>query len=144
MLLEQSIDNLIDNACKYSKPGTPILVSLAREESQAILCVEDKGCGILEEDLQHVFEPFFRSAESRRRGISGFGLGLAVTARCVAAFGGHLEVSSQPGEGSKFSIRLPLAEPGAIFEGEKAQTSESGQASDSAPETEPLLQVPDR
>ena len=144
MLLEQSIDNLIDNACKYSKPGTPITVSLTREETHALLSVADKGCGIVAEDLTHVFEPFFRSAEARRRGINGFGLGLAVTARSVAAFGGHLEVSSQPGQGSKFSIRLPVAEPRAVVEVGKAQASESGQGSETIAEGEPLLHVLDQ
>lgn len=107
VLLEQSVDNLIDNACKYSAAGTPIVLSLARTGQSAVLTVEDHGCGIAEEDLKHVFEPFFRSAEARRRGIGGVGLGLAVTARTVAAFGGRIEAHSQPGEGSRFSICLP-------------------------------------
>ena len=110
VLLEQSVDNLIENACKYSASGTPVLLTLARDGAESTLSVEDRGCGIGDDDLKHVFEPFFRSAEARRRGIGGLGLGLAVTARTVAAFGGRVDVTSQPGQGSKFSIRLPLAE----------------------------------
>jgi len=114
VLLEQSVDNLIDNACKYSAPGTPIVLSLARSGQSAVLSIEDHGCGILEEDLKHVFEPFFRSSEARRRGIGGVGLGLAVTARTVAAFGGRIEALSQPGKGSRFSIYLPAVDGPAV------------------------------
>jgi signal transduction histidine kinase len=108
-LLEQAIDNLVDNACKYSDAGSPVALSLAREGARAVLTVQDRGCGISEEDLRHIFEPFFRSPEARRRGIGGVGLGLAVTARTVAAFGGRVEARSRLGEGSRFSIYLPLA-----------------------------------
>lgn len=55
------------------------------------------------------FEPFFRSAEARRRGVGGLGLGLAVAARIVRSFGGRYEVRSEPGRGSRFTVRLPLA-----------------------------------
>jgi signal transduction histidine kinase len=124
VLLEQSIDNLIDNACKYSLSNSPIVVTLARERTEVVLSVEDRGCGISEQNLTHIFEPFFRSADARRRGIGGIGLGLAVTARIVTSFGGRLEVASQFGEGSKFSIFLrsadmPLQGDAALSQGTK-------------------------
>jgi heavy metal sensor kinase len=108
-LLGQLLDNLLDNACKYSAPGTPITLSLGEEDGFVSLAVADAGCGIAPEDLAHVFEPFFRSAEARRLGKAGVGLGLAVAQRIAAAFGGALHVESRPGQGARFTLRLPRA-----------------------------------
>jgi heavy metal sensor kinase len=108
-LLGQLLDNLLDNACKFSSPGTPIRLRLEREDGVAACSVEDQGCGIAAEDLPHVFEPFYRSAQVRRHGSAGVGLGLAVAQRIAAAFGGSLDVQSVPKEGSRFVLRLPEA-----------------------------------
>jgi heavy metal sensor kinase len=108
-LLGQVLDNLLDNACKYSPPDSPILLQIWREGEEVCLAVTDRGYGISAEDLPHLFEPFFRSPDARQRGISGIGLGLAVTARIVSAFGGKIAVESQPGKGSRFVVRLPLS-----------------------------------
>lgn len=110
-LLGQVVGNLIDNAFKYSDPEQPVVVSVAVESGIARLSVEDTGCGIDSLDLQHLFKPFFRSDEVRRKGISGVGLGLAVVDRIVAAFGGTVEVHGEPERGSCFSVRLPLHGP---------------------------------
>jgi signal transduction histidine kinase len=107
-LLTQVVGNLIDNACKYSDPGTPVTVSLTVDAGEAVLAVDDAGIGIEAADAARVFEPFFRSACVRRRGIAGVGLGLAVAARVVKAFGGRMEVRSTPGRGSRFSVRMPI------------------------------------
>jgi two-component system, OmpR family, sensor kinase len=126
-LLGQLLDNLLDNACKYSPAGTPITVEVGREGEFVTLAVQDKGFGLKAEDLAHVFEPFYRSAEARRHRRPGVGLGLAVVARIAAVFGGTVRVESQPGEGSQFILRLPDATtsivapdrtrpPGAIVE----------------------------
>ncbi|HMF14929.1 MAG TPA: HAMP domain-containing sensor histidine kinase, partial [Gemmataceae bacterium] len=106
-LLSQLLDTLLDNACKYSVPGTPIVLRLRREPAAIALDVEDSGCGILAEDLPHVFEPFYRSAAARRSGIGGVGLGLAVARRITLVLGGSLDVESTLGRGSRFTIRLP-------------------------------------
>lgn len=139
VLLEQSVDNLIDNACKYSATSTPIVLSLAREGQSAVLSIEDHGCGIAEEDLKHVFEPFFRTAEARRRGVGGVGLGLAVTARTVAALGGRIEAHSEPGEGSRFSIYLPLAERPRVAEQVRDDRYEAGKDSGGIDSSDPTL-----
>jgi heavy metal sensor kinase len=107
VLLGQALDNLLDNALKYSEPGTRVAVSLRREGDAVVLEVTDLGEGIGEEDLPHVFEPFYRSAEARRRGRPGVGLGLAVVQRVAAALGGVAGAASRPGRGSSFTLRLP-------------------------------------
>ena len=80
-LLGQLLDNLLDNAAKYGRPGTTIRVQTLREGHSAILAVEDDGPGIAPEDVAYIFEPFYRSAEARYRGTPGVGLGLAVVQR---------------------------------------------------------------
>src|SRR5207253_2165444 len=85
VLLGQLLDNLLENAFKYSEPGSPVTVSLAREANAVVLAVRDAGCGIAPEDLPHIFEPFYRAADVRRRGQPGVGLGLAVVRRIAVA-----------------------------------------------------------
>lgn len=105
-LLAQAADALIDNACKYSRPGTPVTLTLRGDGGHVRLTVQDAGCGITAEDLPRVFEPFFQSMRHRPAGAGGVGLGLAIARRTVAAMGGEVEVESEPGLGSRFSIRL--------------------------------------
>jgi heavy metal sensor kinase len=109
-LLGELVNVLLDNACKYSPPGSPVTVRLRRAGSSVELSVRDQGPGIAAEDLPHLFTPFFRSAEARRRGIDGLGLGLAIVKRLADAFGATLQVESGLGQGSSFTLRLPLAE----------------------------------
>jgi heavy metal sensor kinase len=113
-LLGQLLDNLLDNAAKYSAPGTPIEVRAWRAGHHVALAVRDWGMGLSPEDQAHLFEPFYRSAEARRRGHPGVGLGLAVARRIAAAFGGTIEVRSEPGRGSTFTVRLPITRDPAI------------------------------
>jgi heavy metal sensor kinase len=106
-LLGQLLDNLLENACKYSRPGTPVVIGLGSEGGWVTLAVEDAGDGIAPEDLPHIFEPFYRAPQARRHGLAGVGLGLAVCRRIAAAFGGTVEAQSAPGRGSRFVLRLP-------------------------------------
>ncbi len=108
-MLTQVLSNLVENACKYSPIGSPIKISVQTESNEAVISVEDKGYGIDSEEANRIFEPFFRSAEARRRGTAGTGLGLSVASRIVHSFGGRLEVQSKIGEGSRFEVHLPLA-----------------------------------
>jgi heavy metal sensor kinase len=108
-LLGQLLENLLDNACKYSAPGTPIHVRLGRDGDSITMTVEDQGAGLSAEEIPHIFEPFYRTAEARRRGQSGVGLGLAIVRRVADVFGGTVEVSSEPGRGTRLVLRLPVA-----------------------------------
>jgi signal transduction histidine kinase len=103
------LDNLLENACKYSGPGTPIIVRAWRETDAVALAVEDRGCGIPTEDLPRVFDPFYRTESARRLGRAGVGLGLAVARRIAEAHHGTIIAESEPGRGSRFSVRLPRA-----------------------------------
>jgi signal transduction histidine kinase len=108
-LLGELVDILLDNACKHSPPGSPVTLRLGREGGRVLLVVADRGCGIAAEDLPHVFEPFFRSADARRRGVAGLGLGLAIARRIAGACGGTLTAAGSPGGGVVFTLSLPKA-----------------------------------
>jgi signal transduction histidine kinase len=108
-LFGQLLDNVLENACKYSKPGTPITVRVWREPGTVALSVEDHGCGIPAEDLLRVFEPFYRAESARRLGRAGVGLGLAVARRIATTHVGTITADSEPGRGSCFVVRLPQA-----------------------------------
>jgi two-component system, OmpR family, sensor kinase len=104
--LRRVISNLLSNAVKHTSLAEKILVSVDREGSEAVLRVADEGAGIPEDALLHVFERFYR-AESSRSG-EGTGLGLAIARETIEALEGRIEVESVPGEGSVFTVRLPL------------------------------------
>lgn len=107
-LLARLLDNLIENALKYSRPGSSVDVTASQADSEAMIEVQDHGYGIAAEDQAEIFHPFFRSQAARDAGITGTGLGLAIAARIAAAFGGQLTCTSQVGQGSRFTLRLPL------------------------------------
>ena len=106
--LRRVISNLLSNAVKHTPPENEIEVSVGHEAREAVLIVADEGAGIPEDALPHVFERFYR-AESSRAG-EGTGLGLAIVRETVEALEGRFEVQSTPGEGSAFTVRLPLSE----------------------------------
>lgn len=109
MRLTQLLLNLVDNAVRYTPPGAKANVSLAREGAWACLRVEDTGVGIDAEHLPHVFERFYRVDPSRARADGGAGLGLAICHWIVQAHGGDISVASTRGQGSIFTVRLPLS-----------------------------------
>jgi signal transduction histidine kinase len=129
-LLGQAIDNLLENACKYSASGSPIQVSVERGEQSVKLLVQDSGVGMDEEDLARLFEPFFRSRRAREQGIAGTGLGLAVTRQIVSAFEGSIRVQSTLGRGSVFILELPVSTLAAGSSPEHAQVDQPSVVSD--------------
>jgi signal transduction histidine kinase len=99
---------LLDNAIKYTPPGAgPVAVALQRDGGQAVLSVRDHGIGIDADDLPHIFERFYRADHARDR--QGTGLGLAIAQALAEQLGARLTAASTPGDGSTFTVRLPLA-----------------------------------
>jgi signal transduction histidine kinase len=107
VLLGELVNILLDNACRYSPPGTRITVRLCRQGQAVSLQVEDCGPGIAESDLLHLFTPFFRSADVRRRKIDGVGLGLSIARRLAESFDGEIVFANRAGVGACFTLRLP-------------------------------------
>lgn len=107
MLLEQAIINLLDNAIKYSDQGKEIVVQSQRVGNEIEIKVKDGGWGIGEEHLPRLFERFYRVDKARSRNQGGTGLGLAIVKHVANVHGGNVSVTSTPGKGSIFSIRLP-------------------------------------
>jgi len=106
-LIELAIRQLLDNAFKYSTPGSPLSVVARRSESALIIAVRDHGPGIPERHLARIFERFYRGPGAERKAI-GAGMGLAITREILRAHDGDVSVKSKPGEGSEFSLSLPL------------------------------------
>jgi PAS domain S-box-containing protein len=112
--LEQVVQNLLQNAVKYSPHGGPILMRLRAEEGEARLMVRDHGMGIPREALNLIFARFYRAANTASYQVSGMGVGLYVVKQIVELHGGRVTVDSTEGEGSTFTIHLPLATRSAL------------------------------
>jgi len=104
--------NLLSNAIRYTPAGGRVTVRLERRGDRVRLQVEDTGIGIPEADLPRVFEEFFRCANARDRVPAGTGLGLAIVRSAAEQHGGTVEVESEPGRGTCFTVELPAAPPG--------------------------------
>jgi heavy metal sensor kinase len=100
---------LIDNSVKYNAAGGSVQVALRSSNGQARCSVSDSGLGISQEDQEHVFDRFWRADKVRSRGMGGAGLGLSIALWIVQRHSGTIEVVSEPGKGSTFTVRIPLA-----------------------------------
>ncbi len=107
LLLEQALGNLLDNAVKYTPEGGRLRMSAEREGGQLLLRVADDGIGIPPEDQARVFERFYRVDRSRSRDMGGTGLGLAIVKHVAQLHGGDVSLTSAPGKGSVFTLRIP-------------------------------------
>ncbi|WP_262315242.1 cell wall metabolism sensor histidine kinase WalK [Lacticaseibacillus parakribbianus] len=105
----QVIDNIMNNAIKYSPDGGVITARLLETHNHVILSVSDQGLGIPRSDINKVFDRFYRVDKARSRKQGGTGLGLAISKEVVAALGGRIWVDSQEGKGSTFYISLPYS-----------------------------------
>lgn len=103
-----AITNLIDNAVKYSEPGSPVTVSTALQGDAVEVSVRDAGIGIPSRDLERIFERFYRVDQARSRDTGGTGLGLSIVRHVARAHGGDITVESVEGQGSTFRFWLPL------------------------------------
>lgn len=109
--LEQVLTNLIENALKYSPGGTPVRIRLAFDGETASLSVQDEGIGIPAGDLEHIFDRFHRAGNVNVRQVAGLGLGLHIVREIVEAHGGMVQVESELGHGSTFTVILPGSPP---------------------------------
>jgi len=107
--VKQVWTNLISNAIKYTAPGGIVVVSLSQNPNYVVGIVRDTGIGMTPEQLQHVFEEFYRTEEAKAIERQGTGLGLAIVKRIVESYGGRIWAESEHGRGSKFSFALPKA-----------------------------------
>ena len=107
-LLSEICYNLCDNAIKYNREGGQVMVSVSRVGEEAVLAVKDTGIGIPPEHQERVFERFYRVDKSHSKESGGTGLGLSIVKHAVQDLGGHLALSSTPGEGTEIKVYLPL------------------------------------
>lgn len=105
--LTQVLDNIISNALKYSPEGGKITFSIKEQEQQIIVSVSDNGVGIPKENIDKIFDRFYRVDKARTRKLGGTGLGLAIAKEMVEAHGGRIWASSKEGKGTKISFTLP-------------------------------------
>jgi signal transduction histidine kinase len=107
--LKQVVVNLLDNAINYTASGGKVRRMVRAAGDRAVLEVEDNGVRISKDALPHIFERFYRVDQARSRQMGGAGLGLSIVQAIYSAHGGEVLVESMEGQGSRFTVRLPLA-----------------------------------
>jgi two-component system phosphate regulon sensor histidine kinase PhoR len=110
--LQQLFGNLIENAVKYNVPQGSVTITAAGQKKMAVIRVSDTGIGIAKEHFPRLFERFYRVDASRSRAVGGTGLGLSIVKHLAVLYGGEVGVESKVGEGSTFTVRLPLLPQG--------------------------------
>lgn len=106
--LQQLFGNLIENAIKYNVPNGDVWITASSQRKTAVIRVKDTGIGIAPEHFDRLFERFYRVDASRSRQVGGTGLGLSIVKHLANLYGGEVGVESRPGQGSTFTVRLPL------------------------------------
>ncbi|MDQ3366462.1 MAG: HAMP domain-containing histidine kinase [Myxococcota bacterium] len=109
LLLRRALDNLLDNAAKYSDPAAPVRLAVHPNGSHVAFEICDRGIGMTPEELEQAFTPFWRADGSRTRRTGGVGLGLALARRIARAHGGEVTLESAPGQGTKAVLDVPTA-----------------------------------
>lgn len=109
VMMQKVVGNLLENAAKYSKPGSPITITAEAQDGKVELSVSDQGAGIDPAEQALIFERFYRG-RSQALGTSGTGMGLAISRAIIDAHGGSIHVTSQQGRGSVFTVTMPKAE----------------------------------
>jgi signal transduction histidine kinase len=112
--LRRIFDNLISNAIKYTPEGGSISVTALHDAEAVRVSIWDTGIGIPQDALDKLGQEFFRAENAKDSGIVGTGLGLATVNQFIGVFGGHLQVQSALGEGTTFTVILPLAATGTV------------------------------
>ena len=131
--VERAVENLLNNAVKYSGDSRQIDVDVAREPGEVVVRVSDHGIGIAKRDQRRIFRKFFRVTQELGGGPQGTGLGLAIVDHTMRGHGGYVGVESEPGVGSTFTLHFPAA-PRARSEGavDEAHSGDRGRAADAA------------
>ncbi len=106
--IEEVLDNLIGNAVKYSPDGGDVVTRVDNDENYLRVSVSDSGIGLTEEEQEKIFDQFYRGATANRAQIQGTGLGLTITKNIIDSHGGEIDVESTEGEGTTFTVQLPL------------------------------------
>jgi two-component system sensor histidine kinase CpxA len=106
-LLRSAVENVLRNAVRYSPPGAPVDVRVARADSGVVVSIRDRGPGVPAADLERIFEPFYRVAESRDRDTGGEGIGLAITSQVMKAHGGSAAAANRQDGGFEVRLNLP-------------------------------------
>jgi signal transduction histidine kinase len=104
----QAVMNLVENAIKYTDSGGSVQVTLSKAGTNAAIAIKDNGCGIPEQDIPYLFDRFYRVDKARARGTGGSGLGLHIAQKIALLHGGSIEVQSEEGKGSLFTLYLPI------------------------------------
>ncbi len=107
-LIERVIQNLLENAIRYTPDGGKIIISLAHADDAVTVQVKDNGCGIAEKELPLIFERFYRPEKSRQQSSGGAGLGLAITKRILELHGSTIQAFSRINQGTEFRFHLPI------------------------------------
>ncbi len=107
--LVRALTNLLDNAVRYSDPDSRVTVAVEERDDKIAVCVSDEGVGIPRAELERVFERFYRVDRARSRETGGTGLGLSIVRHVATNHGGRVFLESKPGEGSTFTVELPMA-----------------------------------
>jgi heavy metal sensor kinase len=106
--LRRLLLNLVDNGIKYTPAGGRVTLTLQRDGEWAALCIADTGIGLAPEELERIFQRFYRAPQAVDQGKEGSGLGLCIARSIAEAHGGRIRVESSPGQGSAFIVFLPL------------------------------------
>ena len=107
--LASAVENVVRNAVRYTGTGTAVELRLEQDAAETRIVVRDHGPGVPPGELERIFQPFHRVAESRTRDTGGDGIGLAITARVLAAHGGSARADNAPGGGLAVTLTLPHA-----------------------------------
>lgn len=108
--LTEAVYNIADNSIKYTEPGGSVAISLSRDLGNVYIAVTDTGIGIPKEEVQKIFDRFYRVDKARARETGGTGLGLSIALDAVKLHNGHIEVKSEEEAGSRFTIALPYGD----------------------------------
>jgi signal transduction histidine kinase len=106
-LMEYACYNLLTNAVKYSPQNTEVTLSAARNEAQVRIAIQDQGIGMDQKEVKQIFQKFYRTKKAEESGEAGTGIGLSIVQQIVEQHGGRIDVVSQPGQGSCFTLILP-------------------------------------